>query len=787
MPARSAFYDENVRILIAILVVACVAVPASAQDTATLFGTVADITGGVLGEVRLEVAGPVRRTVVTGPEGTFEVASLPFGTYRVTVEREGFSTYEETVLLDSPRRELPVELPLSPFTQFVETVSRVVEERAQAPFLVTVVEGEEIDETGAATLDEALRTVAGLQHGTQGNAYTRVATRGLRDTRDVLVLIDGAPLRQLSGSADLTMVPVPMLEGVEFVKGATSSVYGRGAVGGVMQFFTVPEATEVPVGEITYRAGSFATHEARTAISLPYGGGRFAATGSASRSDGHQEDTGRDTAFLSLVNDYSAAGRLNTRLQYLASDVEAGRGSIVPLENGRPMFGITREQNFGIPDAVFDARLQSLSARTDVIASSNVVVTNSFNFNRYTRLATGGITIVPPPTTRTKGWWQSDSAQDTFLNDTTVQWTTGTLNLRNTFLAGLGLEWGDEARVSPRFRSGQTFIGPDYVNPVGNIQNGPKGIPAGEVTSDFEQRIVSGYLQNRVEVGRVVGTVGLRWDDFDQELRRSDTGVVSSFDGSKLSPRAGVTVNLTGNAPLNVAAFAHVSRGFRPQFPSLSTRSGVVIPVLLKPEVTRNVEGGLRLLGSAVSMQAAVFNMRKLDGPRSFRTGPETFLFTNATTSVRGFESEVQSVFAGGHQLYANYAFHDARHDEFRTTTGNFDGFQLRMSPRHIAGAGVTLRFGRSGLADNVVWTAGVSFVGDRPLRDNVMNPQILPSYTLFNTAVSFRLADVQLVLAATNLSDQYYIADDFSSQNAGNPGIPRRFTAQLRYSFGGR
>ena len=34
-------------IFVATLVVACVAVPASAQDTATLSGTVADITGGV--------------------------------------------------------------------------------------------------------------------------------------------------------------------------------------------------------------------------------------------------------------------------------------------------------------------------------------------------------------------------------------------------------------------------------------------------------------------------------------------------------------------------------------------------------------------------------------------------------------------------------------------------------------------------------------------------------------------------------------------------------------------
>ena len=131
--------------------------------------------------------------------------------------------------------------------------------------------------------------------------------------------------------------------------------------------------------------------------------------------------------------------------------------------------------------------------------------------------------------------------------------------------------------------------------------------------------------------------------------------------------------------------------------------------------------------------------------------------------------------------MFANYAFHDAKHDEFRTTRGNFDGFQLRMSPRHIAGGGATIRF------DDVAWTTSLAFVGERPLRDNVVNPMILPSYTLLNSAVSIRVGEVQVVLSATNLTDEYYIADDFSSQNAGNPGLPRRFTVQIRYRFQGR
>ena len=759
----------------------CVSIPTSAQDTATLFGTVTDITGGVLNDVRIEVVGPVLRTTVTGADGAFEISGLSPGTYNVTAVRAGFAVYEETLEVDGTRRELPIELPLSPFTQFVETVSRVVEEQAEAPFLVTQVQAEELRETAAVTLDEALRTVSGLQHATQGNAYTRVATRGFRDTRDVLVLLDGAPFRQLSGSADLTMIPVSMLQGVEFVKGSTSSVYGRGGVAGAMQFFTVPEATPTPSGEVVYGVGNFNTHEGQASVNLPYSGGRFAASGSASRSDLHQDNTGRDTTFLTLVNDYALTPQANLRLHYLLSDVEAVRGSIIPLEDGRPMFGITREDNFGIPDARFDGRLQSVTGKTDITLNSNLLLTNNFNFNRYTRFATGGITIVPPPTVRTKSWFQSDSVQDTWLNDTVLQWGTGTASVRNTLVAGLGLEFGNEQRVSPSFRSGQTFLGPDYVNPVANIENGPKGIQGPETTSDFDQYLISGYIENRIRVGRINGTVGLRWDRFDQELRRSNTGVVSSFSGSKVSPRAGITVALTDEAPVNVAAFAHFARGFRPQFPSLSTRSGVVLPVLLKPEVTRNVEGGVRLQSRSFSAQAAIFDMRRIDGQRSFRTGPETFLFVNATTDVQGFESDVQVQLPEGHQLFANYAFHDAKHDEFRTTSENFDGFQLRMSPRHIAGGGATLRF------DDVAWTTSLAFVGERPLRDNVVNPMILPSYTVLNSAVSIRVGEVQVVLSATNLTDEYYIADDFSSQNAGNPGLPRRFTMQIRYRFQGR
>jgi hypothetical protein len=100
------------------------------------------------------------------------------------------------------------------------------------------------------------------------------------------------------------------------------------------------------------------------------------------------------------------------------------------------------------------------------------------------------------------------------------------------------------------------------------------------------------------------------------------------------------------------------------------------------------------------------------------------------------------------------------------------------MAPRHVAGAGATI------LLRNVTWTTSLAFVGSRPLRDNVVNPQMLPSYTTLSTSASVDVGRARVVIFGSNLTDEYYIGDDFSSQDAGNPGPPRRVGIQIGYTF---
>ncbi|RYY92766.1 MAG: TonB-dependent receptor, partial [Comamonadaceae bacterium] len=181
----------------------------------------------------------------------------------------------------------------------------------------------------------------------------------------------------------------------------------------------------------------------------------------------------------------------------------------------------------------------------------------------------------------------------------------------------------------------------------------------------------------------------------------------------------------------------------------------------------------------------SLFQADKVDGQRAYRNGPDSFVFSNATMRVRGLESQLQWRLSQGWSGYAHYTWQDARLRDFQTYTDsgarstNFGGSRVRMSARHIAGAGVVYTQG--------AWTAtlNANYVGSRMLRDNIVNPQKLPGYLLVNAAVSWRLNPaLTLQAGVSNLTDKYYIGDDLSAQEAGNAGAPRTFFARARYTF---
>ncbi|WP_426578437.1 TonB-dependent vitamin B12 receptor BtuB [Xenorhabdus stockiae] len=109
---------------------------------------------------------------------------------------------------------------------------------------VTIVTRDEIDSWQSNSLVDVLRRLPGVdisQYGGIGQSSS-LFIRG-SDSRHVLILVDGIRLNQagITGSSDLSQIPLSLVQKIEYIRGARSAVYGSDAIGGVLNIITTRE------------------------------------------------------------------------------------------------------------------------------------------------------------------------------------------------------------------------------------------------------------------------------------------------------------------------------------------------------------------------------------------------------------------------------------------------------------------------------------------------------------------------------------------------------------------
>ncbi len=133
---------------------------------------------------------------------------------------------------------------------------------------VSVVTGQQLADQQIRHAGDALRSLPGVSVSRQGSvaAQTQVRIRGAEGNH-TLVLIDGIVANQPgTGEFDFSNLPAEQIERIEVIKGAQSSLYGSGAIGGVVNIVTKrgrgPASTTVWA-----EAGSFKTAESSMTVS----------------------------------------------------------------------------------------------------------------------------------------------------------------------------------------------------------------------------------------------------------------------------------------------------------------------------------------------------------------------------------------------------------------------------------------------------------------------------------------------------------------------------------------
>ncbi|MCL4183715.1 MAG: TonB-dependent receptor [Burkholderiaceae bacterium] len=105
---------------------------------------------------------------------------------------------------------------------------------------VSVIDAQAVRDAGASTLPELLRSAGGIEISQTGGAgsLSGLFVRGTRNSQTV-ILVDGVRMENpLSGGGLIENLPLSSIDRIEIVRGPASSIYGSGAIGGVVQIFT---------------------------------------------------------------------------------------------------------------------------------------------------------------------------------------------------------------------------------------------------------------------------------------------------------------------------------------------------------------------------------------------------------------------------------------------------------------------------------------------------------------------------------------------------------------------
>lgn len=231
------------------------------SQNAILKGFITDENGEGIIQATVIVDVSKNQATTSGIKGDYEL-KLPAGEYLVLYK--SLSKKDKTVKIilkpgETTIQNVLLEDKAEMINQVVVTASKYAKKISEETVSVEVLSNEIIESNNIIDAENALTKVPGVTV-TEGQANIRGGSgwsygAGTR----VMVLYDGLPLiSPEGGDAKWSFMPMENVEQIEVIKGAASSIYGSGALNGVINIRT-GYAKKDPVTKVSIYAGAFAS------------------------------------------------------------------------------------------------------------------------------------------------------------------------------------------------------------------------------------------------------------------------------------------------------------------------------------------------------------------------------------------------------------------------------------------------------------------------------------------------------------------------------------------------
>ncbi len=246
------------------------------------------------------------------------------------------------VLGTGPANAQQAEPPVQRAEPVVVTATRLEEPLEQIGASVTIVPEEILRAQQYRTVDEALRTVPGLDVQRSGSLgkLTTVRIRGAGAT-EIQVLIDGVRVKSTTtGDFDFADLSVDDVERIEVVRGPQSTLYGADAIGGVINVIT-KRGRGTPSGFVDLEVGNYDTFRERAGVSGASGPWNFSLGVSRLDFGGQFRNDEHDLSSVNGRVGYALPNR--GEIAFIARYSDAHRG--IPFRTVFPDFAARREED----------------------------------------------------------------------------------------------------------------------------------------------------------------------------------------------------------------------------------------------------------------------------------------------------------------------------------------------------------------------------------------------------------------------------------------------------------
>ncbi|GAB1261679.1 TonB-dependent siderophore receptor [Aurantivibrio plasticivorans] len=644
----------------------------------------------------------------------------------------------------------------------------------ETPQSELTLDSEILRNAGAIDLNQALDLSSSVaRQNNFGGLWNSFAVRGFIGDENLPsnYLVNGFNAgRGFGGPRDLSGI-----ESVEVLKGPRAALYGRGEPGGTINLVT-KRPTFDNYTEVRVSAGSFDTY--RTDVDWD----SAISDTVAFRLVGFYEDAEsfRDTVETtkyglspSVAVQFNDQSQLVYELEFSNQEIPFDRG-VIAIDD---KLGVIPESRFlgepGYGPIETDVLGHQLEYQHDF--DGNCVGLVGFNY-RDTSLegyASENGFAAPDPNgdyNRFTRYRDYDATYQVFRAEISGSFDTGALNHR--VITGLDVDEFENDQLALRDRSTPQMI--NIYNPIyGNSPISSLDLPV-QIDRVETQETIGFYIQDQISLTNNLDIrLGIRFDDYEQELVNRRSNSVSNYSENQLSPQFGIVYKATDFLSL----YAAYGENFRPL-------SGATDENGLDPNLSKSAEIGINFLINNGGLEGtfAIFDIEQSNVATLNGDFEPTAI---GESGSKGLEFDLAGNITDNLHLLFSYTYIDAetKNDYTDAISYNFvpAGSELLNIPEHQASLQLTQRVELAG--NPLTLIGGLLYVDDRS--GEFGDPDLrLPSYTTVQVAANYAISDfAELRVEVNNLFDEEYYTNSYASVWV-QPGTPINGRVSATFKF---